>query len=59
MRRGHLLATLAANDWHLDATATALTTTRDGLIGRLDRAGFGDLLRADIIDAFRNRSRRR
>jgi len=59
VRRGHLLATLAANDWHLDATATALTTTSNGLIGRLDRAGFGDLLRADIIDAFRNRSRRR
>ncbi|MFI7209903.1 ARPP-2 domain-containing protein [Micromonospora maritima] len=54
-RRGHLLSQLAATDWNLDATAAALRTDRDGLTGRLDRAGFGHLLRPDIIDAFRRR----
>ncbi|GAA3763962.1 ARPP-2 domain-containing protein [Micromonospora maritima] len=54
-RRGHLLSQLAATDWNLDATAAALRTDRDGLVGRLDRAGFGHLLRPDIIDAVRRR----
>ena len=53
IRRGHLLSQLAAHDWNLDATAAALGTDRDGLTGRLDRAGFGHLLRPDIIDAHR------
>ncbi|MEU8053401.1 ARPP-2 domain-containing protein [Micromonospora haikouensis] len=52
-RRGHLLSQLAATDWDLDATAAALRTDRDGLIRRLDRAGFGRLLRRDIIDSSR------
>ncbi|GIJ30665.1 hypothetical protein Vqi01_58270 [Micromonospora qiuiae] len=56
-RRGHLLSQLTANDWDLDATATALGTDRDALIQRLDRAGFGHLLRPDIIDACRTRAR--
>ncbi len=58
-RRGHLLSQLAAHDWHLDATATALGTDRHGLVTRMDHAGFGYLLRPDIIDACRNRNRRR
>ena len=57
-RRGHLLSLLAAHDWNLDATATALGTDRHGLTVRLDRAGFGYLLRPDIIDACRNRLRK-
>ncbi|MEV4823243.1 hypothetical protein [Micromonospora sp. NPDC049274] len=56
-RRGHLLSQLAASDWDLDATATALGTARDSLVQRLDRAGFGHLLRPDIIDACRRRAR--
>jgi len=58
VRRGHLLSQLAAHDWNLDATAAALGTDRDGLTGRLDRAGFGHLLRPDIIDAYRFSRRR-
>jgi hypothetical protein len=58
-RRGYLLSQLAAHDWDLDATAAALGTTRDGLALRLDRNGFGHLLRPDIIDACRNRARKR
>lgn len=57
-RRGHLLSRLAAHDWNLDATAAALGTDRQGLSLRLDRAGFGHLLRPDIIDACRNRARK-
>lgn len=56
-RRGHLLSRLAAHDWNLDATATALRTDRDGLTRRLDRAGLGHLLRPDIIDSSRRRAR--
>jgi len=57
-RRGHLLSQLAAHDWELDTTATALGTDREGLTLRLDRAGFGHLLRPDIIDGARNRARK-
>ncbi|GAA1798987.1 hypothetical protein GCM10009682_20760 [Luedemannella flava] len=56
-KRGHLLSQLAAHDWDLDATAAALGTDRDGLVQRLDRSGFGHLLRPDILDACRNRAR--
>ncbi|WP_432972418.1 ARPP-2 domain-containing protein [Dactylosporangium sp. CA-233914] len=58
-RRGHLLSKLAAHDWNLDATAAALSTDRAGLVLRLDRAGFGHLLRPDILDACRAAARPR
>jgi hypothetical protein len=58
VRRGHLLSQLAAYDWDLDATAAALNTDRQALVLRLDRAGFGHLLRPDIIDACRNLARK-
>ncbi|MFE7562184.1 hypothetical protein [Kitasatospora sp. NPDC057500] len=44
-RRGHLLDRLAAHDWHLPTTATALGLTEPQLALRLDAAGFGALLR--------------
>ncbi|MEU7867027.1 hypothetical protein [Dactylosporangium sp. NPDC049140] len=56
-RRGHLLSRLAEHDWSLDRTAAALGTDRPGLALRLDRAGFGYLLRPDILDAARNAAR--
>jgi hypothetical protein len=56
-RRGHLLSRLAAHDWELDAAAAALGTDRKGLAQRLDRAGFGHLLRPDVIDAARRQAR--
>ncbi len=46
-RRGHLLSQLGKHDWNLDATAAALRTNRDGLVARLNRAGFGHLLRPE------------
>lgn len=57
-RRGYLLSRLAAHDWQLDSAAASLGTDRDGLVQRLDRAGFGHLLRPDIIDPVRARHRR-
>ncbi|GLY24426.1 hypothetical protein [Micromonospora sp. NBRC 101691] len=57
-RRGYLLSKLAAHDWNLDATAAALGTDRPGIVRRLANAGFGHLLRPDIIDACRNHARK-
>nr|BFE56927.1 hypothetical protein GCM10020063_014530 [Dactylosporangium thailandense] len=56
-RRGHLLSRLAAHDWSLERTAEALNTDRGGLVLRLDRAGFGYLLRPGILDAARAAAR--
>lgn len=44
-KKGYLLAKLDEHDWNLDDAATAMGTTRDGLVTRLGRAGFGSLLR--------------
>jgi hypothetical protein len=57
-RRGHLLAGLAASDWHVDRTAEALGTTRIDLISRIERAGFGYMLRRDVLDGVRAARRR-
>jgi hypothetical protein len=57
VRRGHLLSRLADNDWHLAATAAdlGLDTARLGL--RLETAGFGYLLRQDVLDGYRRQGR--
>ncbi|MGE7386179.1 ARPP-2 domain-containing protein [Streptomyces sp. NPDC004126] len=57
VRRGHLLDRLAAHDWHLSDTAAGLgiDTARLGL--RLEAAGFGFLLRQDVLDGYRKRAR--
>ncbi|NGN68519.1 hypothetical protein G5C51_32055 [Streptomyces sp. A7024] len=47
VRRGHLLTSLAAHEWSIDATAAALGTTPDALKARVSRLGFGSLLRGD------------
>ncbi|GIH03523.1 hypothetical protein Rhe02_15900 [Rhizocola hellebori] len=56
-RRGHLLSQLAAHDWNLDETARALGADRQALTLRLDRAGFGHLLRPEVIDHSRAKAR--
>ncbi|WP_141983297.1 ARPP-2 domain-containing protein [Saccharothrix saharensis] len=53
VRRGHLLTTLAAHDWHLATTATALGVTEHQLGLRLAGAGFGALLREDVLARYR------
>lgn len=48
IRRGYLLTTLARHDWDLDVAAEAMRTSKDNLCKGLERAGFGDLLRAHL-----------
>ncbi|KIG18579.1 hypothetical protein DB30_00264 [Enhygromyxa salina] len=48
VRRGYLLSTLARHDWDLYASAAALNTDKLELCSRLERAGFGDMLRAHL-----------
>ncbi|MEV5931398.1 hypothetical protein AB0L56_01175 [Streptomyces sp. NPDC052079] len=59
IRRGHLLDRLAAHDWHLADTAAHLGLTEAQLGLRLQSAGFGHLLRQDILDGYRSRERTR
>ncbi|WP_419994331.1 ARPP-2 domain-containing protein [Streptomyces boninensis] len=47
VRRGHLLTSLAAHDWRIDATAAALGATPEELSSRVHRLGFGSLLVRD------------
>lgn len=44
VRRGHLLSSLAAQDWHPARTAAALGITAEQLSLRVEHAGFGQLL---------------
>jgi hypothetical protein len=57
VRRGHLLSRLAAHDWHLADTAAELGTDEARLGLRLETAGFGHLLRQDVLDGYRRRTR--
>ncbi|MFC7104866.1 hypothetical protein ACFQQB_33130 [Nonomuraea rubra] len=52
-RRGHLLSELAAHGWNLAATAATLRISVPLLAARLERSGFGHLLRQDVMDAYR------
>jgi hypothetical protein len=58
VRRGHLLTRLAANDWSLPGTAAALGVTEPELGLRIEAAGFGSLLRQDVLDHYRAQARR-
>ncbi|MFI6507095.1 ARPP-2 domain-containing protein [Streptosporangium sp. NPDC050855] len=58
VRRGHLLTGLAATGWNLADTAVALGVTEPQLGLRIEAAGFGHLLRQDILDHYRARARR-
>ncbi|XVQ14415.1 ARPP-2 domain-containing protein [Spirillospora sp. CA-255316] len=58
VRRGYLLTRLAAHGWNLEKSAKALGTNAAGLGLRLERAGFGYLLRQDVLDHYRAQARR-
>ncbi|TDD65233.1 hypothetical protein E1293_40560 [Actinomadura darangshiensis] len=53
VKRGYLLKRLAEHDWRLGAAAAALGTDEASLALRLERAGFGYLLRQDVLDRYR------
>jgi hypothetical protein len=59
VRRGHLLSRLATNDWHLANTAAGLGIDQAQLGLRLESAGFGFLLRQDVLDGYRKQVRAR
>lgn len=58
VRRGHLLTRLAAADWNLKAAADGLGITPAQLALRIESAGFGPLLRQDVLDHYRAAARR-
>ena len=58
VRRGYLLTRLAANDWNLEKAARDLGTHVASLGLRLERAGFGYLLRQDVLDHYRAKARK-
>lgn len=58
IRRGHLLNTLAAHDWHLGAAAESLGIAPAAFTQRLEAAGFAYLLREDVLARHRAESRR-
>ncbi len=59
VRRAYLLQQLATYHWNLETTATALHTTREELIIRLDRAGFAYLLHEHVLKTAQKRQRER
>jgi len=58
-RRAYLLSKLAEYKWNLDATARALGGSTDDLILRLEKAGFGYLLKEEVLKAARKRKGKR
>ncbi|GAB2832660.1 hypothetical protein GCM10022221_34260 [Actinocorallia aurea] len=58
VRRGHLLVSLAAHDWHLARTAEALGLTDVQLALRVVSAGFGPMMRQDVLDGHLAAARR-
>lgn len=56
VRRGHLLSGLAAHDWHLADAAADLGISEAQLGLRLQSAGFGYLLRQDVLDRYRKQA---
>jgi hypothetical protein len=56
VRRAYLLYQLSLHHWNLEASASALGCTKDELMLRLERAGFGYLLKPDVLQAARKRT---
>lgn len=54
-RRAFLLAQLASQNWNLDATSVLLKQSKDELVRRLEKAGFGYLLKEHVLQAARRR----
>ncbi|MEZ4361538.1 MAG: hypothetical protein R3B48_15230 [Kofleriaceae bacterium] len=54
-RRAYLLNRLAEHHWNLDATAASFKQSKDELIRRLDKAGFGYLIKDHVLQAARRR----
>ena len=57
-RRVYLLSQLAAHNWNLDTTASTLGNTREELVERIEKVGFGYLLNAEVRQAARKKNKR-
>ncbi|WP_193196895.1 ARPP-2 domain-containing protein [Nostoc sp. MG11] len=57
-RRAYLLSKLAHYNWNLDATAKALSHTREEFVCRMEAAGFGYLLNQQVRDAARKKAKK-
>ena len=57
-RRAYLLSQLAKSDWNLEACAEGLNCTKNQLIFRLEKSGFGYFVDQHILDAARAEKRR-
>lgn len=57
-RRAALLEHLAAHNWNLDATASALGQSREELVRRLEKARLGYILANHVLQEARRRRRR-
>lgn len=53
-RRGRLLRTLSDHDWNLEAAAASMGLVPPALVARIDAAGYGGLLRQDVLDHWRS-----
>ncbi|MCH7232326.1 hypothetical protein L0U85_15890 [Glycomyces sp. L485] len=52
-RRGRLLRTLSDYDWNVEAAAASMGIAAPALVARVDAAGYGGLLRQDVLDHYR------
>ena len=59
VRRAYLLDQLAKNDWNLQATAAAFKQSKNELVRRLEKAGFGYLLKEHVLREAQRKRRRR
>ena len=51
LRRARLLSSLAAQDWHLESTATTLKLSLQQLVLEFETLGFGYLLKPHLLEA--------
>ena len=58
-RRAYLLMQLADSNWELEACGEKLNCTKNQLVYRLEKAGFGYLLHQHVLDAARSERRKR
>ena len=55
LRRARLLSSLAAQDWHLESTATTLKLSLQQLVLEFETLGFGYLLKPHLLEAAHRR----
>ncbi|MGL4502725.1 MAG: ARPP-2 domain-containing protein, partial [Planktothrix sp.] len=57
-RRVYLLSQLAKHDWNLEITARELGQSKDELVLRMEKAGFGYLLKQNLLEVARKNQKK-